>query len=55
MNKVFLLAICLLFASFTGCVDDSEEINEDVVSDSVDSDEGNSTDTSDLDLSLIHI
>ena len=25
MNKAYLLTICLLFASFTGCVDNSED------------------------------
>ena len=28
MNKAFLLTICLLFASFTGCVDNSEDNND---------------------------
>ena len=31
MNKAFLLTICLLFASFTGCVDNSED-NDDLTS-----------------------
>ena len=28
MNKAFLLTFCLLFASFTGCIDDAEEAEE---------------------------
>ena len=31
MNKAFLLTFCLLFASFTGCVDNSED-NDDLTS-----------------------
>ena len=31
MNKTFLLTFCLLFASFTGCVDNSED-NDDLTS-----------------------
>ena len=32
MNKAFLLTYCLLFASFTGCVDNSED-NDKLISD----------------------
>ena len=28
MNKAYLLTFCLLFASFTGCLDDAEEAEE---------------------------
>ena len=28
MNKAYLLTFCLLFASFTGCIDDAEEAEE---------------------------
>ena len=31
MNKAFLLTCCLLFASFTGCVDNSED-NDNLIS-----------------------
>ena len=32
MNKAYLLTFCLLFASFTGCVGNSED-NDDLISD----------------------
>ena len=39
MNKAYLLVICLLFASFTGCVDISDSDDSTVVEESDDNTE----------------
>ena len=54
MNKAYLLTFCLLFASFTGCMGNSED-NDDLTSEIEKLTEENKDLNELLALSLIHI